>query len=216
MATVHLAPIGNGFQFQDANGNLLNAGKLYTYAAGTSTPQATYTDSSGSIQNTNPIVLGTDGRVLSEIWLTDGLSYKFVLQDSLGNTIGSYDNLYGLGKTTAQENFNVKDYGAIGDGVSDDSAAVQAALNAVPVTGGTVYFPDGQYRLHGLVPKPNTTVQCSGGAVLLADLNTNALFLLQNAALQSPTLSLFTTNNFAATVSSTAGMNAADYVILSA
>lgn len=212
-ATVHLAPIGNGFQFQDANGNLLNAGKVFTYAAGTSTPQATYTDATGTIQNANPIVLGVDGRMPNEVWLVDGLSYKFVLQDSLGNTIASYDNLYGLAKTTAQENFNVKDFGAIGDGVSDDSPAIQAALNAVPSTGGVVYIPDGKYRAHGLAPKPNTTVQQSAGAEMLAD---GVLFNLTNAALQISTLTLTTNSGLAVTVNSTAGMNAGDYVIVAA
>jgi len=45
--------------------------------------------------------------------------------------------------------FNVKDpaYGAIGNGIADDSVAIQAALNAVPLRGGTVYFPDGQYYI---------------------------------------------------------------------
>lgn len=200
----------------DANGSLLNAGNLFTYAAGTSTPQATYTDSTGLFANPNPIVLLTDGRVPLEIWLVDGLSYKFVLKDSLGNTIGIYDNLYGLAKTTAQENFNVKDFGAIGDGISDDSPAIQSAFNAVPATGGTVYFPDGKYRAHGLIPKPFTVCQLSGGAVLLADTAQNSLFLLQNSPLQVPTLSLLTTNNFAATVSSTTGMNAGDFIIVAA
>lgn len=213
-ATVHLAPIGNGFQFQNSIGQLLNAGQLFTYAAGTSTPQATYTDVTGTVQNPNPIILGTDGRTPNEIWLVDGLSYKFVLEDSLGNPIATYDNLYGVAKTTAQAFINVVDFGTVGDGVSDDSAAIQAALNAVPATGGTVFFPAGQYRAHGLVPKPNTTVQCSGGAILLAD--SGGLFLLSNATVGSSALSLITTSGLAATVTSTASFAASDYVILSA
>lgn len=40
---------------------------------------------------------------------------------------------------------NVKDYGALGDGVADDSSEIQAAINACPA-GGTVYFPRGSYR----------------------------------------------------------------------
>jgi len=93
---VNLSPIGNGFQFFDNNGAPLNAGKIYTYQAGSSTPLATYTDNAGLIANTNPIILGTSGRPPNEIWLTDGFFYKFILKDSSDVTIQTYDNLYGI------------------------------------------------------------------------------------------------------------------------
>ncbi len=43
--------------------------------------------------------------------------------------------------------YNVKDYGATGDGVTDDRQAIQDAINAAEATGGTVYFPGGNYLL---------------------------------------------------------------------
>jgi hypothetical protein len=93
---VYLSPFGGvGAQFFDANGIPLSGGLIYTYAAGTTTQQATYTSSSGSIAQSNPIVLNASGRVPSgEIWLTAGLSYKFVLESSAGVVIGTYDNIY--------------------------------------------------------------------------------------------------------------------------
>lgn len=93
---VNLSPIGNGFQFFNNDGLPLNAGKIYTYQAGSTTPLTTYTDSSGLIANTNPIILGTDGRPPSTIWLTEGFFYKFVLKTSADVTIQTYDNLYGI------------------------------------------------------------------------------------------------------------------------
>jgi hypothetical protein len=96
MAAVNLSPLGNGFNFLDVDGLPLNAGKLYTYQAGSTTPFATYTDVNGLIANTNPIILGTDGRPPSEIWLQDGYFYKFVLTDSSDVVIQTYDNLYGI------------------------------------------------------------------------------------------------------------------------
>jgi hypothetical protein len=93
---VNLSPIGNGFQFFDNNGAPLNAGKIYTYQAGSSTPLTTYTDNAGLVANTNPIILGTSGRPPNEIWLTDGVFYKFILKDSADVTIQTYDNLYGI------------------------------------------------------------------------------------------------------------------------
>jgi hypothetical protein len=97
--SVLLSPIGNGFQFLTTTGLPLNGGLLYTYQAGSSTPLATYSDNAGNVANANPIVLGVDGRPASEIWLTYGFSYKFVLCDSSNNVIQTYDNLYGILQT---------------------------------------------------------------------------------------------------------------------
>jgi len=99
---VNLSPVGNGFQFlSSTTPNVpLAGGYIYTYQAGSSTPLATYTDSTGATANTNPIVLGTDGRTPSEIWFTSGYNYKFVLTDANNNTIQTLDNLYGIIGTT--------------------------------------------------------------------------------------------------------------------
>jgi hypothetical protein len=92
------SPIG-GFaaQFFDNNGVILSGGKIYTYAAGTTTPQATYTSASGVTPHANPIILDSAGRVPGgEIWLTDGLVYKFVIETATGILLGTYDNITGV------------------------------------------------------------------------------------------------------------------------
>jgi len=91
---------GAGAQFLDNNGDPLSGGLLYTYAAGTSTPAASYTDSGGGTPHANPIVLDSGGRPSSggspaEIWVTDTVSYKFVLKTSVGVTVWSADNITG-------------------------------------------------------------------------------------------------------------------------
>ena len=49
---VNLSPVaGAGWQFFDNNGAPLSGGLIYTYLAGTTTPQATYTTSSGNVAN---------------------------------------------------------------------------------------------------------------------------------------------------------------------
>ena len=66
----------------DANGVPLAGGFLYTCTAGLScpgNPQATYTDSTASVQNTNPIILDSAGR--AQVWI-GSLAYRLVLQDA--------------------------------------------------------------------------------------------------------------------------------------
>ena len=93
---VNLSPIGNGQQFFDNTGLPLNGGLIYTYQAGSSTALATYTDVNGTIANANPIVLDSSGRLPNEVWLTYGYNYKFVVKNSTGTTLGTYDNIYGI------------------------------------------------------------------------------------------------------------------------
>lgn len=50
--------------------------------------------------------------------------------------------------------FNVRDFGAMGDGRADDTPAVQKALDAAGRDGGVVYFPRGRYQMTGAVTIP--------------------------------------------------------------
>jgi hypothetical protein len=97
MASYTLSPVGGaGAQFFDNNGTPLSGGKLYTYAAGTTTPQQTWTTPAGITLNTNPIILNSGGRPPQEIWLSVAYSYKFVLTTSTDVLIATYDNVPGL------------------------------------------------------------------------------------------------------------------------
>lgn len=88
---------GAAGQVFDDNGNPLSGGKIFTYLAGTTTNQATYTTSAGNVAHTNPIILDAAGRVpTGEIWLTDGILYKFSITTSADVLIGTYDNLSGI------------------------------------------------------------------------------------------------------------------------
>lgn len=82
------------------NDNLpLVGGQLFTYQAGTNTPAATYTDSTGTVQHLNPIILNSRGEVAyqtgqsSGLWIPAATFYKFVLQDANGNQIWSLDRI---------------------------------------------------------------------------------------------------------------------------
>ena len=60
------------------------------------------------------------------------------------------------------EVFNVKDFGATGDGVTDDSAEVQAAIDAAEVAGGIVWFPRGSYLCNAPLTITGTAVVLQG------------------------------------------------------
>ena len=272
---VNLSPIGGvAGQFFDNNGNPLVGGKLYTYAAGTTTPQVTFTSASGDTPNSNPIILNAGGRVPAEIWLTDGLAYKFVLYTSADALIGSWDNIVGINsnfvnfvtseevqtatagqtvftltamqyqpglnnlvvyvdgvnqveggtysfvetssttvtftaglhlgaivkfvsaetlttvgsnanviayepagvgavtttvQTKLRETVSVKDFGAVGDGVTDDTAAINAAIEYVGTNGGgAVYIPNGTYGISRVFIKySNVTLYGNGAGSVL-------------------------------------------------
>lgn len=140
MAVV-LSPLaGAAAQFFDNNGDPLSGGKLFTYSAGTTTPRVTYTSSSGSIPHTNPIILDAAGRVPGgEIWLTDGVEYKFTVTTSTNVLIGTYDDVVSTSTIDNNAPFvAVSDYGAI------NTASLLAALAAndyVFVNSGTYLGP---------------------------------------------------------------------------
>lgn len=76
------------------NAGLPNAlGFLYTYAGGTSTPIATFTDATLGTTNPNPLRLSATGQ--APVWLTPGLTYKFIETDVFGNQCGFADQVPG-------------------------------------------------------------------------------------------------------------------------
>lgn len=78
-------------QWLDLNGDPLASGHVHTYISGTTTDQATYTDSGGGTPNANPVVLDSAGR--AEIWLDDSLVYTIALHDSSDALVWSVDGV---------------------------------------------------------------------------------------------------------------------------
>ncbi len=66
--------------FLDNTSKQLSGGKLFTYAAGTTTKLATFTNSGGGTPNTNPVILNTRGE--APVWIPAGTAYKYVLSPS--------------------------------------------------------------------------------------------------------------------------------------
>lgn len=78
-------------QYFDNNGNPLSGGKLYSFEAGTTTPLATYTSSTGGSSNPNPLIL--DSRGEGSVWLTSGTAYKLRLTTAADVEIWTVDNV---------------------------------------------------------------------------------------------------------------------------
>jgi hypothetical protein len=128
-------------QFLDADGNPLVGGKLYTYAAGTSTPLATYTDYGGATPNANPVILNSRGE--ASIWFGTA-AYKLELYTAATVLIWTADNVsastpvvYGTGVAAALA-INVGTAGSIlvnggalvGTTLSASGTSTMAAINA--------------------------------------------------------------------------------------
>lgn len=154
MATTTLSPTPV-FKAFDNNGNPLFNGQLFTYAAGTSSPQTTYTDSTGNTANTNPIILNSRGEC--NLWLNPAQAYKFLLEDAAGNSIWSVDNVtapiiqipYAAASGTNTITVNTTpSFGTVQDGLllyfkAANTTTGAATLNANSTGAYNLYYADG-------------------------------------------------------------------------
>lgn len=163
---VNLSPVGGvAAQFFDNSGNVLTGGKIYTYLAGTTTPAATYTTSAGAFAWSNPIVLDASGRVSGsgEIWVSDSISYKFILKDSNDVLIATYDNITGI-----NSNFvNFTSQTEIQTATAGQTVFTLTTMEYQPGTNNLLVFVDGVNQYEGgsysFVETNSTTVTFVSG-----------------------------------------------------
>jgi hypothetical protein len=204
---VLFSPWGNQ-QFIDANGNPLVGGKIQTFAATSSTPLTTFTDASGTVQQSNPIILNSRGApTLGEIWLTSGLLYKFQLFDAANNLIDTVDNVAGVpGATTTTDEWvdsgvtplfvSASSYTLVGDQTTQFH---QGRRQKFQTTAGTVY---GTILTSVFTTLTTVTVQMDGTQVLDSGLSSVQLSILRSRVLSLPERIASTTgtNTYVATV----------------
>ncbi len=173
MAIGAITPVTRWQILQD--GEPVPGALLYTYLSGSSTPQSVYTTSAINVARTNPVEADTDG-VFPIMYLAPVAYRFLVTDADGNTIYPVQDNVYDFGELqlgtagattgaaligfiqsgtgavsrTAQakmrEQFSVTDFGAVGNGSTDDYAAITAALAACSaVGGGVVAVPTGHY-----------------------------------------------------------------------
>lgn len=149
--TVYLSAFaGAGAQFFTDDGEVLSGGKIYTYAAGTTTPQTTYTSVSGLYPNPNPIILDSGGRLPEDMWLPQGGVYRFVLTDANDVQIRAYDNVPGINDfatgSVPWANVTGRPTTVAGYGITNALTTTAAAATYAPISSptfiGTPLIPD--------------------------------------------------------------------------
>lgn len=163
MATALLSPNAKQ-QFFDNAGAPASGFKLYTYATGTTNPLATYQDQGATAANANPIILDARGEAI--IYLTQGVVYDYVLTTDADVPVWTRE---GVSAPTG-DTLSVRQFGAVGDGVHDDSPAFVAAATYLHDNGGgTLLVPRGTYKMQTLSFRigSNTHVKGEPGAKLV-------------------------------------------------
>ena len=174
-------------QFFDSNGDPLAAGTLAVLDPADDTNKNSYPTAddadAASNANSNPITLDANGRVVG-LFGQDNEDYKLVLKDASGATIWTVTDVFAPGRISSKgldythsstggaartlqsrldEKFSVKDFGARGDGSTDDRTAIQAAIDAAEAAGGgVVYFPAGTYIISNFIKVDDTGVMLEG------------------------------------------------------
>jgi hypothetical protein len=192
----------------------LTGGKIFTYAAGTTTNQATYTTSAGNIPHSNPIILDASGRVPSggEIWLTDGFAYKFILRDANDVLIATYDNVTGINSNfvafTNQQEIQTATAGQTVFNLT--TVTYQPATNSLTVfvDGVNQYGPGAQYAY---VETDDDTVTFVNGLHVGAEVKFTTS-QLNSSASQSNAFQVSYTPPFTGSTSTNVGLKLAQYV----
>lgn len=156
-----------GFVHVYLNGVKLESGVEFTANNGTSVVLATGATAGDVV---DMIAFGifsvANTYTKSELNAPTGSSLVGYIQSGTGATARTV-------QSKLRESVSVKDFGAVGDGVTNDTAAIQAAVNAVAAAGGgDVYFPAGTYLVTSVNVRHGIAIVGSGNAVIKRPANT--------------------------------------------
>lgn len=136
---------------------------VYVYESDGSTLASLYTAADKATAAANPTAPDADGNL--EFFADPGVYVLKVYVDSVlirTDTVVVAPHPDDLENATVGT-YNVLDYGAVGDGSTNDTAAVQAAIDAAEAAGGgVVFFPAGTYRCNPVVGANDVILRGSG------------------------------------------------------
>jgi hypothetical protein len=160
---------------------------LDVFQAGTTTRISVFSDSDLSAALSNPVVANSSG-VFPSVYWDNVQAVRVRVREADGTVLGDADPYYSDGLSSTDLSFlqsgtgaqtrtvqgklrdtvSVKDFGAVGDGVADDTAEIQAAVNSLG-NGGDVYFPAGTYLISATITLSgaNTALVFAKGAKLI-------------------------------------------------
>jgi hypothetical protein len=126
----------------------------------------------------------SSGTVITAPWLNDVNTKTY---SDTSNTVAYTPAGTGAVATTVQaklrQTVSVMDFGAKGDGTTDDTAAIQAAINSFGTTGGAIYFPPGTYKVTATLTSPQvfpdeaeTLLFGAGGATTITSTHNGPVF----------------------------------------
>jgi putative cofactor-binding repeat protein len=159
-----------------ASGAPQGGAKLFFYRAGTSTPATTYQDAALTIPHTSPVVADIGG-LFPAIWLDPTLSYDVTMTTLAGASLWSVEGLpasVAFSRTDAEESAGVtptsydypegdiRRYGAVGNGLTNNTTAIQTALNVAGVSGGEVFIPAGVFLSRSVAVPSGVTIRGTG------------------------------------------------------
>lgn len=202
----------------DANGDPISGAKLYFYTAGTTTPLATYSDRALSSANANPVVADGDGWF--GIIYMQASAYKVRLTDADDNVIQEEDDIYGLSgalleSRVSQIALTPLDYGAVGDGVADESSEVQSALDNAS---GVVDLVGKTFRCDSQIVVPaGVTLRFSGGTLDFSNRPSSSgsgHLLVQGSAGTPTTANVVTAGDQRFSVGDSSGLSKGDWCLV--
>lgn len=107
---------------------------------------------------------------------------------------------------------DVKVYGAVGDGTTDDTTAIQNAINDAIADGGSVFFPVGRYKVHTISVNGSCNIDLNGSEILTA--NENGFMCEPENFTTSLTTGYTKGNEPKFTVASSSGIHVGDVVVI--